>query len=157
MQYAICLDATGVDWHLGTYVASLCHACSVLSLHPAFCGSNYIILFVDFLWSGILVFLFSFGAWWKIRKIQKTARSTQRENAYVDRNQLTANAKKKDPLNKFKRRVLNIAIQTSACLLLNMVRLAIFELNSLIPKNMIRYYSFSVVDVGCHNRHSCGS
>ncbi len=157
MQYAICLDATGVGLHLGTYVASLCHACSVLSLHPAFCGSNYLLLFVDFLWSGILVFLFSFGAWWDIRKIQKTARLMQRENAYVNQNQLTANAKKKDPLNKSKRRILNIAIQTSACLLLNIVRLAIFELNNLIPKNMIRCDPFSVVYVGCHNHHSCGS
>jgi hypothetical protein len=101
-------------------------------------------LFVDFLWSGILVFLFSFGAWWKIRKIQKTARLTQRENVYVDQNQLTAHGKKKDPLNTFKRRVLNIAIQTSACLLLNMVRLAIFEPNSLIAK-MIRCDPFFVV------------
>jgi ABC-type transporter lipoprotein component MlaA len=69
-----------------------------------------------------LVFVFSFGAWWEIRSIQKAARATQRGNAHADQNQLTANAKKKDPLNKFKRRVLNIAIQTSACLLLNMVR-----------------------------------
>jgi hypothetical protein len=84
--------------------------------------SNYRLLFLDFLWSGILVFVFSFGAWWEIRSIQKAARATQRRNAHADQNQLTANAKKKDPLNKFKRRVLNIAIQTSACLLLNMVR-----------------------------------
>jgi ABC-type transporter lipoprotein component MlaA len=69
-----------------------------------------------------LVFAFSFGAWWEIRSIQKVARATQTGNAHADQNQLTANAKKKDPLNKFKRRVLNIAIQTSACLLLNMVR-----------------------------------
>jgi hypothetical protein len=69
-----------------------------------------------------LVFVFSFGAWWEIRSIQKTVRSTQKRNAYADQNQMTANAKKKDPLNKFKRRVLGIAVQTSACLLLNMVR-----------------------------------
>jgi hypothetical protein len=75
--------------------------------------------FLDFLWSGILVFVFSFGAWWEIRAIQKTARSVQ---IHDDQNQMTASAKKKDPLNKFKRRVLNVAIQTSACLLLNMVR-----------------------------------
>jgi hypothetical protein len=109
----------------------LCHACSALSLHPAFCESNYL-LFLDFLWSGILVFVFSFGAWWEIRSIQKAARSVQRRNAHDDESQLrsavrtdhirTVNAKKKDSLNKFKRRVLNIAIQTSACLLLNMVR-----------------------------------
>ena len=84
--------------------------------------SNYRLLFLDFLWSGILVFVFSFGAWWEIRSIQKAARAAQRGNAHTDQNQLAANAKKKDPLNKFKRRVLNIAIQTSACLLLNMVR-----------------------------------
>jgi hypothetical protein len=83
---------------------------------------NYPLLFLDFLWSGILIFVFSFGAWWEIRSIQKAARAAQRGNAHTDQNQLAANAKKKDPLNKFKRRLLNIAIQTSVSLLLNMVR-----------------------------------
>jgi hypothetical protein len=102
-----------------------------LPLHPAFRGSNYL-LFLDFLWSGILVFVFSFGAWWEIHSIQKAARSAQRRIPHDDQSQLrsavrtdpvrTVNAKKKDPLNKFKMRVLNIAMQTSACLLLSMVR-----------------------------------
>ncbi len=107
--------------HVRKCNVSLCHACTAFSLHPAFCGSNYL-LFLDFLWSGILVFVFSFGAWWEIHSIQKTARSAQRRNVENDQNQMTANAKKRDPLNKFKRRVLNVAIQTSICLLLNMVR-----------------------------------
>jgi hypothetical protein len=98
------------------------HVALSLSLHPAFCGSNYCLLFLDFLWSGILVFVFSFGAWWEIHSVQKTARSAQRRNTYDDQNQMTANDKKKDPFNKFKKRVMNLAIQTSASLLLNMVR-----------------------------------
>jgi hypothetical protein len=63
--------------------------------------------FLDFLWSGILIFVFSFGAWWEIRSVLKIS---------------TLGSKGNISLNQSKRRLLNLAMQTSFCLLLNMVR-----------------------------------
>ena len=65
------------------------------------------LFFLDFLWSGILIFVFSFGAWWEIRSVLKIS---------------TKGSKGNISLNQSKRRLLSLAVQTSACLLLNMVR-----------------------------------
>ncbi len=65
---------------------------------------------LDFLWSGALIFVFSFGSWWNIRSMQKLTTSNT-----------GSNTKTTDPLERSKRRLMGIAMQTSACLLLNMV------------------------------------
>ena len=65
-------------------------------------------LWIHFLWSGSLVFIFSMGTYREIHKMQKNVKTT-------------AGQKKDTTLDDSKRRLLNIALFTSFCLLLNIV------------------------------------
>ena len=93
------------------------------SLH-CICVIFACLFFLDFLWSGILIFVFSFGAWWKIRSVLKISRTGSKGNI---------------SLNRSKRRLLNLAVQTSACLLLNMVRQSLVKPNDIIPMMIPSY------------------
>ena len=141
MQYEIRLHATWVGWHLGTYVTSLrpyiCFALYLsricLIVAPSFC--------LDFLWSGILIFVFSFGSWLKICSTQKNAASSGPRS-----------------LQQSKQRLLNIAMEISACLLLNMVRYTMLW-SSFKPDSMIQklIHDLPMIDfVGCYHHHTYG-
>ncbi len=96
LEWAFVWARTWLPWYL----------CRSLSLH-CHCLTLACLFFLDFLWSGILIFVFSFGAWREIRSVLKIS---------------TPGSKSNISLTKSKRRLLSLAVQTSACLLLNMVR-----------------------------------
>jgi hypothetical protein len=71
--------------------------------------------------------VFSFGAWWEIRSVLKIS---------------TKGSKGNISLNQSRRRLLSLAVQTSACLLVNTVRQALVKPNDIIPMMMIQSYTF---------------
>ncbi len=99
-----------------------------------------LLFFLDFLWSGVLTFAFSFGSWWKIRGIQKKTKETAGSGSALEQS---------------KRRLLNIAVQISFCLLLNMVRWTSFKPDSMIRTMITSCPVFNFV--GCYHHHACSS
>jgi hypothetical protein len=95
---------------------------------------------LDFLWSGTLIFAFSFGSWWRIRSVQKKTATTT-----------GSNTKMTDPLQRSKRRLMGIAMQTSCCLLLNMVHaLRLFAFWSCVVVFAAFLYKTFCLKLDCH-------
>ncbi len=108
--------------------------CIFCSLH-CICLILACLFFLDFLWSGILIFVYSFGAWLEIRSVLKLSTTGSKGNIF---------------LIQSKRRLLSLVVQTSACLLLNMVRYARVKPNDTIPTRILSY-TFLVECADCYD------